>query len=68
MPRMQLVALLVVALIAVVVASRFGVGSLPTPARKVPLPSETIQQVQKQVDAAGQAEQQRLDDAMKELR
>lgn len=66
---MQLVALLVAVLIAgVVVVSRYGLELLPSPARKEPLPSQTLQEVKKQVDAAGQADQQRLDDAMKQLR
>jgi hypothetical protein len=65
---MQLVALLLVALIMGVLASRFGMGSLFGPADKAGRPSQTLQQVQKQVEAAGQADQQRLDDAMKGLR
>lgn len=66
---MQLVALLVAVLIAgVVVLGRYGLELLPSPARKEPLPSQTLQEVKKQVDAAGQADQQRLDDAMKQLR
>lgn len=66
---MQLVALLLVVLIAgVVMVSRYGQGSLPSPVRKEPLPTETLQQVKQQVDAAGQVDQQRLDDAMKQLR
>jgi hypothetical protein len=65
---MQLVALLLVALLVGVLASRFGMGSLFGPAEKAPRPSPTIQQVEKRVEAAGQADQQRLDDAMKGLR
>lgn len=66
---MQLVALLVAVLIAgVVVVSRYGPGLLPSPARKEPLPSQTLQEVKQQVDAASQADQQRLDDALKQLR
>ncbi len=65
---MQLVALLLVALIVGVLSSRFGMGSLFAPAEKAPRPSQTIQQVEKRVEAASQADQQRLDEAMKALR
>ena len=65
---MQLVALLLVALIVGVLSNRFGLGSLFAPAEKAPQPSQTIQQVEKRVEAAGQADQQRLDEAMKVLR
>jgi len=65
---MQLVALLLVALIVGVLASRVGLGSLFGPSPKEPRPSQTIQQVEKRVEAAGQADQQRLDDAMQGLR
>jgi hypothetical protein len=65
---MQLVALLLVALIVGVLSNRFGLGSLFAPAEKAPQPGQTIQQVEKRVEAAGQADQQRLDEAMKVLR
>jgi hypothetical protein len=65
---MQLVALLLVAVIVGLLSSRFGMGSLFGPSEQAPRPSQTIQQVEKQVEASGQADQQRLDDAMKGLR
>jgi hypothetical protein len=64
----QLVALLLVALIVAVLASHFGAGTRLSPSPPKVTPSQTLQQVEKQVEAAGQADQQRLDDAMKGLR
>jgi hypothetical protein len=65
---MQLVALLLVALIVGVLSNHFGLGSMFAPAEKAPQPSQTIQPVEKRVEAAGQADQQRLEEAMKAVR
>jgi hypothetical protein len=66
---MQLAALLLVVLIVGVLASRIGGRSWLTPLPPAsPRPSETLQRVEKSVEAAGQKDQQRLDDAMKALR
>ena len=66
---MQLAALLLVVLIVGVLASRIGGRSWLTPLPPAsPRPSETLQRVEKSVEAAGQKDQERLDDAMKALR
>jgi hypothetical protein len=66
---MQLVALLVVVVVMGVLMSRLGGGWPHSPlSPPSPPPAQTLQRVEKEVDAAGAADAQRLNDAMKGLR
>ncbi len=66
---MQLVVLLLVLVIAGAWMSRLGGGpSLSPLPPNAPRPTETLQRLDKAVEEAGQADRQRLDDAMKGLR
>ena len=65
----SLLSLLVAALVGGLLMVRMVGGSSSSPSRPPqPAPQQRVEQVERAVEAAGQADQQRLDDAMKGLR
>ena len=64
---MQLIALLVVLVLAGLVMGRMGGTNPPQPGAAVS-PSQTTREVEQATGAAAQAERQRLNEAMKALR
>ena len=65
----SLLSLLVVVVVGGLLMVRLLGGSASSPSRDPqPAPQQRVEQVERAVEAAGQADQQRLDDAMKGLR
>lgn len=64
---MQLMALMVVLVLAGLLIGRMGVGLSPQPG-PIASPSQMTRQAEQATEAASQAERQHLEDAMKALR